>query len=97
MNDLAAEKKIRSRNLFEKDAGIDDVATWRKPDRVFDGEFTELNLGDRAVQLWHFGPGNTPGDTIVYVRKQKQRGPGTFSQTSASGTPCFWKVVLAST
>jgi len=76
MNDLAGEKKIRSRNLFGKDAAIADVATWRKPDRVFDGEFTELDLGDRAVELWHFGPGNTPGDTIVYVPEIKTAWTG---------------------
>src|SRR6516164_10851892 len=47
MEDLAAEKRIRTRNLYGNDAAITDVVTWRKPDRVFDGESMELDLGDR--------------------------------------------------
>lgn len=78
MNDLQAEKNIRGRNLFGNDAAIADVTTWRKPNRVFDGEFLELDLGDRRVELWHFGPGNTPGDTIVYDPESKSAWTGNF-------------------
>jgi cyclase len=31
---------------------------------VFD-DHTEVDLGGRTGQLWHFGPGNSPGDTVV--------------------------------
>jgi cyclase len=85
MSDLAAERRIRSRNLFGQDAAISDIVTWRKPDRVFDGEFTELDLGDRAVQLWHFGPGNTPGDTIVYVPETRTAWTGNFLSNERIG------------
>ncbi|HTD54187.1 MAG TPA: MBL fold metallo-hydrolase [Silvibacterium sp.] len=85
MSDLDAEKRIRARNLFGNDAAIDDVTTWRKPDRVFDGEFMELDLGDRKVQLWHFGPGNTPGDTIVYVPEVKAAWTGNFLSNELIG------------
>jgi cyclase len=85
MNDLPAEKKIRSRNLFGNDAAIADVTTWRKPDRVFDGEFMALDLGDRKVELWHFGPGNTPGDTIVYVPETKTAWTGNFLSNERIG------------
>lgn len=78
MVDLEAEKKTRLRNLFGNDAAIADVKTWRKPDRVFDGDFMELDLGDRTVQLWHFGPGNTPGDTVVYVPEAKAAWTGNL-------------------
>jgi cyclase len=78
MTDLNAEKAIRARNLFGRDSALDDVTHWRKPDRVFDGELLELDLGDRTVQLWHFGPGNTPGDTIVYVPDAQVAWTGNF-------------------
>ncbi|QQO22224.1 MBL fold metallo-hydrolase [Bradyrhizobium diazoefficiens] len=61
MNDLAAEKRIRSGNLKGHEAAIADVTVWRRPDRVFDDRL-DVDLGGRVVQLWHFGSGNTPGD-----------------------------------
>jgi cyclase len=85
MNDLAAEKKIRSRNLFGNDAAIADVTTWRKPDRVFDEDFLELDLGNRKVELWHVGRGNTPGDTIVYVPETKTAWTGNFLSNELIG------------
>src|SRR5690348_863167 len=65
MSDLAREKRIRSRNLFGNEAALADVVVWRQPDRLFD-EHLEIDLGGRTMHLWNFGPGNTPGDTIVY-------------------------------
>lgn len=78
MSDLDADKKIRARNLFGNERAIADVTRWRKPDRVSDGESMALDLGDRAVELWHFGPGNTPGDTIVYDPWSKSARTGNF-------------------
>jgi cyclase len=77
MKDLAYEKKIRSRNLFGDDEQVADVTYWRKPDRVFD-ERLEIDLGGRVVELHYFGPGNTPGDTIVYLREQRLAWTGNF-------------------
>jgi cyclase len=85
MTDLEAEKRIRARNLNGNDAAIADVTFWRTPDRVFDGEYLELDLGGRAVQLWHFGPGNTPGDTIVYVPEVKAAWTGNFLSNELIG------------
>ena len=31
----------------------------------------DINLGNRDVQVMHLGRGNTPGDTIVYLPKEK--------------------------
>jgi cyclase len=78
MSDFEYEKKIRSRNLFGHDAAIADVKEWRKPDRTFDGQRLDLDLGERSVQLWHFGPGNTPGDTIVYLPETKTAWTGNL-------------------
>jgi hypothetical protein len=50
---------------------------WRTPDVVLD-RFTEIDLGSQVVQLWHFGPGNGPGDTIVYVPDTQVAWTGNF-------------------
>ncbi|BDY26671.1 hypothetical protein hbim_00586 [Mycolicibacterium mageritense] len=65
MDNLEEEKFFRSDSMYGDDA-LDAVTSWRKPDVTFD-RFLEIDLGGRVVQLWHFGPGNGSGDTIVYV------------------------------
>ena len=52
-----------------------------KPDRVFD-DTLEIDLGDRKMQLCHFGPGNTPGDTIVYEPTSRVAWTGNFLTSS---------------
>lgn len=37
-----------------------------------------LDLGGKLAQLWHFGPGQTLGDTIVYVPEEKVAWAGNF-------------------
>ena len=50
----------------------------RLPDVVFE-ESLRLDLGGRVVEVYHFGHGNTPGDTVVYVPEARvawtQPGP----------------------
>ncbi|HEY1214063.1 MAG TPA: MBL fold metallo-hydrolase [Bryobacteraceae bacterium] len=77
LSDLAYEKKVRCRNLYGNELAIADVERWRKPDRTFENHL-ELDLGGRVVHLWNFGPGNTPGDTIVYVPEEKIAWTGNF-------------------
>jgi cyclase len=38
----------------------------RLPEAVF-SDYLRLDLGGKVVELYHFGRGNTPGDTVVYV------------------------------
>ncbi len=77
MSDLSAEKRIRTDSMYGDEAVLDEVITWRRPDVVFD-RFAEIDLGGRAVQLWHFGPGNGSGDTLVYVPDTKVAWTGNF-------------------
>jgi cyclase len=77
MVDLEREKRIRGRNLRGNLAAVHDVVDWRRPDVVFDS-FLQVDLGGRVVELWHFGPGNAPGDTIVYVPDAKVAWTGNF-------------------
>jgi cyclase len=77
MGDLEQEKRTRSGNLRGNLAAIEDVTEWRLPDIVFE-ESLGIDLGDRFVELWHFGPGNGPGDVIVYVPDAKAAWTGNF-------------------
>lgn len=57
-------------------AGLEPVQTEfkalvdRTPNFTFDSKLT-INLGNREVQIKHLGRGNTAGDTIVYLPKEK--------------------------
>lgn len=42
----------------------------RAPNLMFDSELS-INLGNREVQIKHLGRGNTAGDTVVYLPKEK--------------------------
>jgi cyclase len=77
MTDLGYEKKIRSGNMYGDEGLLDTVTRWRTPQVVFDS-FAEVDLGDRVVQLWRFGPGNGPGDTIVYVPDTRTAWTGNY-------------------
>jgi cyclase len=77
MDDLDRERRIRAESMDGRPDVLDDVTGWRLPDVVFD-RFTEIDLGGRTVQLWHFGPGNGAGDTIVYVPDARVAWTGNF-------------------
>jgi cyclase len=77
MSDLAFEKQVRSGNLYGDAALLDQVTRWRAPDVVFEG-YAEIDLGGRVVELHHFGPGNGPGDTVVYVPDTRTAWTGNF-------------------
>lgn len=76
MTDLGDEKRARQESMYG-DRSLDTVIQWRLPDLVFDRRL-EIDLGGRTVELWHLGPGNGPGDTIVYVPDAKLAWTGNF-------------------
>jgi cyclase len=49
----------------------------RLPDVAFDHNL-RLDLGGRTVELYHFGAGNTPGDTVVYLPAEKLAWTGNL-------------------
>jgi cyclase len=77
MRDLAYEKEMRFGNLRGDQDALVDVTTWRRPDVAFD-RFCAIDLGNKVVELWHFGPGNAPGDTIVYDPDTRVAWTGNF-------------------
>ena len=52
-------------------------ARLRLPDVVFD-DYLRLDLGGREVELYHFGHGNTPGDTVIYVPEARVAWTGNL-------------------
>jgi glyoxylase-like metal-dependent hydrolase (beta-lactamase superfamily II) len=76
MQDLEEEKKWRSESMYGH-PGMDEVVDWRRPDLVFD-RFCEIDLGGRVVHLWHFGPGNGSGDTVIHVPDANVAWVGNF-------------------
>jgi cyclase len=77
MRDLEYEKQMRFGNLRDDQDVLTDVTTWRQPDVVFD-HFCAIDLGNKIIELWHFGPGNAPGDTIVYEPDTRAAWTGNF-------------------
>lgn len=65
MRDFEAEKEFLLATV-DGDRSVYADARLRLPDLVFDDSLS-LDLGGRTVELHHFGPGNTPGDAVVYV------------------------------
>jgi len=77
MRDLEREKRIRTGNLYGDLEALVEVTIWRQPAVTFDHHLT-IDLGGRLVELWHFGPGNGAGDTIVYEPATRTAWTGNF-------------------
>ncbi len=58
-------------------AAIFDGVRLRLPDVTFEKSL-RLDMGGRVVELHHFGHGNTPGDTVVYVPEAKAAWTGNL-------------------
>jgi cyclase len=76
MREFEQEKQFLMRTVNNDPAVFADVKL-RLPDQVFD-QHLRLDLGGRVVELYHFGPGNTPGDTVVYVPEAKVAWTGNL-------------------
>lgn len=77
MHDLEREKHDRTDNMHGDEHLFDAFDAWRRPDLVFDTR-AEIDLGGRVVELHHFGPGNGPGDTVVYDPSSRAAWTGNF-------------------
>ncbi len=76
MRDFEHEKKLMLA-VVGNDATILRDTRLRLPDITFD-QTMRINLGGRVVELYHFGSGNTPGDTVVYVPEAKVAWTGNL-------------------
>lgn len=85
MTDLDQEKANRAESMAGDDALLDAVTSWRRPDVVIDS-YAEIELGDRLVELHHFGPGNGPGDLVVHVPSARAAWTGNFLPAAGAST-----------
>src|SRR5207244_12222717 len=76
MGDFEREKQFLLPAVDNDPTVFGDVRL-RLPDLVLD-EYLELDLGGRVVELHHFGHGNTPGDTVVYVPEARVAWTGNL-------------------
>jgi len=76
MRDFEREKQFLLPTVDNDPTVFGDVRL-RLPDLAFD-EYLELDLGGRVVELYHFGHGNTPGDTVVYVPEARVAWTGNL-------------------
>ncbi len=76
MKDFEHEKVLMLA-VVDNDATVLGDTRLRLPDITFDETMT-INLGGRVVELYHFGSGNTPGDTVVYVPEAKTAWTGNL-------------------
>jgi len=60
----------------------------RLPDVVFD-KYMRIDLGGRVVELYHFGPGNTSGDVVVYQPDAKAAWTGNLVIGAGTIPPMF--------
>ena len=70
---LSAEEKAQLPiRIAQEENAIADYRTFKyqAPTLLFDHELT-LDLGNREVQLKHWGRGHTPGDVFVYLPREK--------------------------
>jgi len=70
------------------DEGVFGEARLRLPDIVFEQKLV-LDLGGRKVEVHHFGRGNTPGDTVVYVPEAKAAWTGNLVVGEGTIPPIF--------
>src|SRR5258708_35907924 len=76
MRDFEREKKFLLAAVDNDPTVFGDVQL-RLPDLVID-DYLELDLGGRVVELYHFGHGNTPGDTVVFVPEARAAWTGNL-------------------
>lgn len=81
------------------DASVFADVRLRMPDVVFD-DYMQMDLGGRVVELYHFGPGNTPGDTVVYEPTSRVAwtgnlvvGEGTIPFLIEGGAPAYLSTI----
>ena len=60
----------------------------RMPDILFE-DFMQIDLGGVVVEIHHFGPGNTSGDTVVYAPEAKVAWTGNLIVGEGALPPIF--------
>jgi cyclase len=86
MRDFDQERAFMSWMLGSGVEQIADVKP-RPADILFDQRLT-VDLGEREVEIYRFGPGESPGDAVVYVRDAELAFTGNLVRAEGS-VPCL--------
>ena len=81
------EEKAFLMSSIDQDPKVFEDVELRRPDIVFD-DYLRFDLGGITVEIHHFGPANSPGDTITYV--PEARIAWTGNSTSGAIVLCLW-------
>jgi len=87
MRDFEHEKQFLLQTV-NNDPGVFADVQLRLPDLTFDHHL-RIDLGGKVVELYHFGSGNTPGDTIVYVPEAQIAWTGNLVLGEETIPPLF--------
>lgn len=87
MRHFEEEKALILLTVNNKSDVLADVRL-RIPDVVFDS-FMWIDLGGRVVEVHHFGAGNTPGDTVIYVPEARVAWTGNLVVGEGMIPPIF--------
>ncbi len=87
MRDFEGNKRFMMATV-DGDPSVFAEVRLRLPDQVFEN-YLRLDLGGRVVELHHFGPGNTLGDTVVYVPAAKVAWTGNLVIGAGTIPPLF--------
>jgi len=87
MRAFEEEKRFLLRTV-EGDASVFADVKLRLPEIIFDN-YLALDLGGQVVQVHHFGPGNTPGDAVVYVPDARVAWTGNLVVGEGTIPPIF--------
>jgi cyclase len=66
MCDLSKEKARLVADMPGDAGALSEVVEWPLPGGTFSSKL-DIDLGGMTVELWHFGPGCSAGDAVVYV------------------------------
>lgn len=75
-------------NCVGDDPSVYGDVQLRLPDIAFE-EYLRLDLGGKVVELHHFGPASTPGDTILYEPESKTAWTGNVISGGTYSYPLF--------
>ena len=87
MRDFEHEKQVMLATV-QNDRKVFGDARLRLPDLVFT-DFLAIDLGGRTVQLYHFGKGNTAGDTVVFEPATRTAWTGNLVVGEGTIPPIF--------
>lgn len=87
MRHFEQEKRLMLRTV-NNDPKVFGDARLRLPEVTFEKRLS-LDLGGRVVELYHFGRGNTPGDTVVYQPDAKVAWTGNLVVGAGTIPPIF--------